>query len=319
MVSIMSPVRILNGRGLGHAQEMGPRKLLLFDLLRILLAVLLCAQFVVCKAETLAVLPIKNLAEQSISDQTNLVYEMLTQAIAKTHRFTLIERDQLSVVIDELKRQHLTDFDERTASKVGKLSGAMFAVLGSFSGTISAETLDQYDRNGQKTGITQVFPARVALDLRFVSVQTGAVDYALQVRAGATGQSPAGAKKDALDDLQLKLSRELANLFPLTGYVIKENSRNEYLTDLGANSGVSVNDVFILYTEGENITHPVTGKLIKGEKKVIGEGVITSVQNEISVLKVAGVNVAIVPGLTKLDSKPKTKGLWETIKDLGVR
>lgn len=259
------------------------------------------------KVEMLAVLPIQhNMIDQSVANQARSAYEILTHALAKTRRFAIVERGSSGVA------------DERAAANIGNQLNAKFAMLSFFNGSTTRETQNVFDKNGNITGNTQSFRNRIVLDLRLVDVQTKTVVTTFQVKAGAAYRdSVASAEKEALEDLQAKLEREFSNAFPLTGYIIKANSAYEYLTDLGANSRVSAGEVYILYTDGADVVHPVTGKVIKGEKKIIGEGVIASVQGEVSVLKLNGANNQVVIGQTKIESKPKTKGLLEAFRDIG--
>ena len=67
---------------------------------------------------------------------------------------------------------------------------------------------------------------------------------------------------------------------------------------------------------GEDIIHPVTGKIIKGEKTVLLELKVTRVDEETSEVKIVGSKVKLKVGQV-LESVPKKASLWESLKNKG--
>jgi hypothetical protein len=168
-------------------------------------------------------------------------------------------------------------------------------------------------------GHKQVYLTNLAVSARFVDVQTGIIGKTIEVKGGSWADSVSQAKQSSLADLRTKLDRELANSFPLGGYIIKAVDSSSYLIDIGSESGVAVDDAFLVFTEGEDILHPVTGKVIKGERKVIGEGQVVAVQQELATIKVTKANAPVVVGQAKVETKPKARGFWEAVKDFGTQ
>lgn len=269
-------------------------------------------------AETLAVLPIKSISDQASSDMAPAVYELVSQAFAKVRRFSVVERGQLATVLNELKLQNSGIIDENTAASIGQQAGAKRVVLTTLTGTTGSRLDDQYDKQGRVIGRKEVYLTNLAVSARFVDVQTGIVGKTLEVKGGAWADSVPQAKQSALSDLRTKLDRELVNNFPLGGYVIKTVGSDSYLIDIGSESGVANEDVFLIYSEGEDILHPVNGKVIKGERKVVGEGQVIAVQQELATIKITKADGPIVVGQSKVESKPKARGFWEALKDLGT-
>ena len=60
------------------------------------------------------------------------------------------------------------------------------------------------------------------------------------------------------------------------GYVVRVDSRGVFL-DLGEGSGASIGQIFEIYTEGEELTHPVTGKSLGRIKIAVTKGTIREI------------------------------------------
>src|ERR1017187_8708394 len=136
-----TPVQPHSGHHLALAQVMftSSRYLLAFSMRMLILATMLFCASPGSNAETLAVLPMQNLGDRSVEQLAPVVFDGLTQALAKTRRFSLVERNQLSRVIAELKLQNSGIVDEQTAAAIGLQSGAKFVMLGTFSGMTTRE------------------------------------------------------------------------------------------------------------------------------------------------------------------------------------
>lgn len=66
------------------------------------------------------------------------------------------------------------------------------------------------------------------------------------------------------------------------GYVVKAGKEEVYL-DLDAASGAAAKREFVIYEEGEELRHPVTGASLGRVEKVVAKGVIQSVSDKFSV------------------------------------
>jgi hypothetical protein len=84
--------------------------------------------------------------------------------------------------------------------------------------------------------------------------------------------------------------------------------------DLGKNDGLNEKDEFLVFTRGEDIVHPVTGRIIKGEKTLVTEFKVVSVAEDSAIVKVTGSDVTLVAGMA-LESKPKKRGFFEALND----
>lgn len=259
-----------------------------------------------------AVLPLRGEGRGTFGDQRDETYQKVTQAFLLTKRFELMERAQLSAVLGEGKLQQSGLVDDATAIALGKQLGVKFVVLGSYNGSMD-RTVESYQ---SKTGpvYNVFFPAKINLNLRMVNVESGRIEEAFEASGASKAKNPTLGLSEVMRDLAVKLNREVSNKFPVSGYLIKVINDKEAIIDLGKKDGVADGDVFLLVERGEDIVHPVTGKVIKGQKRILTELKVTTVDDETSTVKVSGSKVPLKVGLI-LESVPKKAGFWESLGD----
>lgn len=113
---------------------------------------------------------------------------MLTNELANTNKFSVVERAKLEPVLREQNLAKAGRIAKGTGAKLGRLTGAKYLVLA----TVSA-----FERNTQNTGGGFSFKgisiggkkdqAYIAVDLRVVNTTTGAIDFARTVEARSGG------------------------------------------------------------------------------------------------------------------------------------
>lgn len=112
---------------------------------------------------------------------------MLTNELAGTEKFKVVERSKLGHVLDEQDLGASGRVNKSTAAKVGKLTGAQYLVMG----TVSAFTENSsggggginfkgFSLGGKKND------AYMAIDLRVVDTTTGEVSFTRTVEARST-------------------------------------------------------------------------------------------------------------------------------------
>lgn len=113
---------------------------------------------------------------------------MLTNELANTGKFSVVERAKLEPVLREQNLAKAGRIAQGTGAKLGRLTGAKYLVLA----TVSA-----FQRNTQNTGGGFSFKgisiggkkdeAYIAVDLRVVNTTNGAIDFARTVEARSGG------------------------------------------------------------------------------------------------------------------------------------
>lgn len=113
---------------------------------------------------------------------------MLTNELAGTGKFKMVERDKLAAVLDEQDLGDSGRIAKSTRAKIGKLTGAKYLVTA---------TLTAFEENVADTGGGLSFrgisvggkkeDAYMAVDLRVIDTTTGEVAYTRTIEARASG------------------------------------------------------------------------------------------------------------------------------------
>ena len=112
---------------------------------------------------------------------------MLTNELAGTGKFKMVERDKLSAVLDEQDLADSGRVSKKTGAKIGKLTGAKYLVTA---------TLSAFEENTAGTGGGVSFrgisvggkkeSAYMAVDLRVIDTTTGEIEFTRTVEARAS-------------------------------------------------------------------------------------------------------------------------------------
>ncbi len=181
------------------------------------------------------------------------VYDNLLEAFIAHKRFDFIERQQLEAILQELKLSQTELIDPATAAKVGKLAAAEGVLVGTVVETPQA--LDVY--------------------ARLVDVETSVILAAEDVY-GEDLSLP--TVKTLMEGLSWKLRRH----FPLVEGAIIEKTGKNLVVDLTKGHGIQRHMKLIIFREGEERQHPLTGKMLHKPHAVLGEARITAVSDDLS-------------------------------------
>ena len=257
----------------------------------------------------IAVLPLKGEGTGAFGNQQDEMYQTVASSFFQTRRFELMERGQLAAVLGEAKFQNAGLVDDASAVALGKQLGVKFVVLGSYSGAMNRSF-----ESDASNRTTETWPAEATVSLRMVSVETGQIEETFKATGTAKEPNFTRSMTAVMRDLSVKLNREVSNKFPVNGYIIKVTGEREAMIDLGGKDGVAEGDRFLVVEWGDDIIHPVTGKIIKGKKTVLSELKVTRVDEETSEVKTVGSKVTLKLGQV-LESVPKKASLWESLRD----
>jgi hypothetical protein len=209
-----------------------------------------------------------------------------------------------------LKEQGLAStgaVDPSTAAKVGKLLGVKYIILGG---------IDKFSINNTKGGIGGIggnlVQSDVTISMRFIDTTTAERVISLsvdgQVKKGGGFFKGASLSRDAewgiASETIEKAAKEVVSKFTtgdylsrlntaavpaggLEGKVIKVEGTRAWI-NLGGTSGIKIGDKFNVFSVGEALIDPDTGKKLGADEKQTGNGVVAEVQNEYAIMNLTG-------------------------------
>jgi hypothetical protein len=232
-----------------------------------------------------------------------LLVQRIDMAYLKTGRFHVLERTQMAAVLKEAAFEQHGLVDDATAVTLGRQLGAKYILVGSYSGALAHAAEVQEHLFGKDTR-ADFYPAKLEVRLRMVRTEDGTIQEPLLINASAKAPQASTAFELLMEDFTRALEHELALRYPLTGYVVRVLSERELLSDLGRDQGVQEGEVFTLLATGEDAIHPVTGKPVPGERRVLGELVVTDAGPGSSTLRVTSGHPVLKLGAL-LQRKPR--------------
>jgi len=249
----------------------------------------------------------KRVAVFEFEDKTDHVYhwwtgqsagqgmsDMLVTALVKTGSYRVFERQTLEKVMKEQQLGLSGAVTPESAAQVGKLLGVELAIVGSLTefGYKKGEIGAAAKKIGFGLGV-QSTSATVAADVRFISTTTGEILFAESVRKEESkkglsvdtreisfanqnkfDESIVGkATRAVIDDIVKLMGQKVENI-PWSAKVIKGNGT--VFINVGAEAGVQVGDVFVVYRKGEELIDPDTGISLGAVESKIGTIVVAN-------------------------------------------
>jgi len=221
--------------------------------------------------------------------------DMLTTELVKSGKYRVMERQAIEAVMKEQQMGLSGAITSESAAKVGKLLGVELAILGAVTefGYKKSQTGGRLKKLGFGLGV-QSASATVGIDIRFTDTSTGEILAAENVRKekskkglsvdtkelsfknrNAFDESLVGkAAREAVQEIMKKIETQMANL-PWQAKIIKVSGTNVYINS-GAEAGVNIGDVFVIYSKGEELIDPDTGLSLGSEEEKIGEIGVTN-------------------------------------------
>lgn len=201
---------------------------------------------------SIAVLPFDN--RSGNSEITNTVQDKMITSLYSLKRFKIIERSQIDKVMSEQKLGMTGALDPAKAVKVGKIIGVDAILMGSISSTA--------------TGI--------GMDARLIDTESSGV---ITAKDAYSGQNTLQDIKTMATDISIQIYNDI----PLVeGYVIKSNPTGEVFLDIGTAKGMRKGMKVVVYKEGEEIKHPVTGEILGKQVTKVAELLLNEVQEKMS-------------------------------------
>jgi TolB-like protein len=185
------------------------------------------------------------------------ISESLLNELINTNRFTMVERDRISDLLEEQGLSLSGCTTTECYVKVGQLTGAEKVLVGNLS---------QVERS-------------YILNVRIVDVYTGTIEFS---------DSEKSRSLDSLLSQTRNIAQRLAAKIPVTGTVISVTA-DSIKVDMGLQEGVVEGDDLVVFRYGEEYYHPETGLLLGRDVEELGEAKITKVlANELSEARLVG-------------------------------
>lgn len=221
------------------------------------------------------------------------VADMLTTTLVKSGKYVVVERQEITQVLDEQKLGQTGLVTPQSAAEMGKLLGVELAIMG-------AVTEFGHTRGGTGGRIRGIGvgvkkqTATVAVDVRFVNTTTGEILAAESVRkeessGGLKISTPkfgfdnrndfdnslvGKATREAIDAIVGLVDAQMAQL-PWEGKILMVRENTIFIKP-GSDAGVKVGDMFAVYSKGEELIDPDTGLSLGSVESKVGTIEVTS-------------------------------------------
>lgn len=239
----------------------------------------------------------------TLSDAGNKITEMLTTALVKTNRFTVLERKDIQDIRDEIKVGEELG-NAKTAVKAGSVLGAEMLVRCAVTEFIDngSATEGGISLGGISLGGGQKV-SRVTIDLRFYDASTSRIVNAVSktgdskqagvlagLNIGSASIGFGGGKSDpieratrnAIERAVVAVVQQMDKV-PWTGRVASIDKDGNLLLNRGEDDGLKVGDELVVCTPGEDVTDPDTGEVLeRAEDTPVGTIKLTWIGKRVS-------------------------------------
>lgn len=268
-------------------------------------------------------------ADTKSPDLGKAAADLLITKLVQDGSVSVIERNAMDKLLAEQNFSNSGRTDPVTAAKLGRILGVDAIILG---------TITHYDYSDKTTGgggarlggfggasmkTKHDISAKVQISTRLVSPDTAEV---LAVSEGTGEVNRKGVKEDirdssrimmqgnasnplmnqCLDDAIAKLAVELRQTFPklpprapvIDGLVADANG-SQLILNVGAQHGVKLGDRLQVWRPGKEIRDPATDKVLMRDDTLLGEAIVTKVNDISSIAQYKGAEPVKVRDLVK--------------------
>lgn len=230
---------------------------ILLSLGQLLLAAAACAAPAeVGTRMSVLVLPCESAPRQA--ELAQLADDLLMKAMVEQRRFRVIEREKLQQVLREqqLVRERLTD--PANVLRIGRLASAD-AIL----------AMSLREEGGSLVAMARLFTTETSAELEF---------------SATTSDASLPAFRELMRDMATRLAASL----PLVEGVVLKSQPGKVVASIGSAARVRKGMGAVIYRQGKELKHPVTGRSLGFETVHLGEGTIVEVRPDSSVIRLSG-------------------------------
>lgn len=202
--------------------------------------------------------------------------DILSAKLAATEKFILLERSDISKVIDEIKMGPLSNIDTKNIN----LLGADYIIVGSISefGRKEVSDVGFFTRSKKQIAYANV-------TIRLIDVYTGHIIYSAEGQgevdsevSNTMGLGERAGYDSSLNDKAIsaalsKLTNNIVNSLldkPWRAYILSREGGN-YIISGGKSQGIRKDDMFGVYKKGKRVLNPQTNMMIELPGQMIGK------------------------------------------------
>jgi TolB-like protein len=200
---------------------------------------------------SVALLPLDKKGSTTILGEA--VYDGFLSALHNQGRFKVVERKKLEDLLRELKLSKTEIIDPRTAAKMGQIIAADCMITGTIFETENS-----------------------------IEIIARLIDTESSVVLSANDVFDEGKSLGAMNNLVQRLAYKFKRDFPLLEGIIIDLQGKQGLIDLGRDKNIKEHVKLIVFRDGPEVRHPVTGRLLGSEPMELGEAKVTDVLKEYS-------------------------------------
>jgi len=224
-------------------------------------------------------------------------------------KFSVIERDKLSLVLKEQGLASAGAVDPTTAARVGKILGVKYIVMGG----IDKFNIDKTGGGIGKFGVGgHMVQSNVTVNLRMVDTTTAerilslaadgnvkkgggfyqGTSLSRESEWGIASETIQKAAKAVVDKLVTgeylaRISGAATPAGGIEGKIIKVDGNRAWI-NVGASSGIKVGDKFNIINVGEALIDPDSGAKLGAEEKQTGNGSVVEIQDKYAIMTFTG-------------------------------
>ncbi|HEX4486897.1 MAG TPA: CsgG/HfaB family protein [Terriglobales bacterium] len=278
-------------------------------------------------------------ADNSAPNIGKVAADLLITKLVQEGKVSVIERNAIDKLLAEQNFTNTDRTDPLTAAKLGRILGVDAIILGTithydyFDKTTGGGTGGRFVGFGGNVMKTKHdITAKVQISTRLVSPDTAEVLAVSQgtgelvrkgvkidvrdmsqiaIMTGATANNP--LIHDCMDSAIAQLSSQLKEAFPklplhapvIDGLVADASGTGQLILNVGAHDGLRLGDHLQVWRAGREIRDPANNKILMRDDTLLGEAVVTTVNDISSVAQYKGSEPVKVSDLVK--SFPKLR------------
>jgi len=243
----------------------------------------------------------------------NIIDTAFSENKLLSNKFSVVERNKLSLVLKEQGLGQSGAVDPATAAKVGKILGVKYIILGGIDKFNIENTRAGLGRLGVGGNLRQ---SNATINLRVIDSTTAERVISIsgdgQIKKGGGFVKDASFSKDeewgiASDTINEAAKAVVEKLVSgdylarisdaahpgglVEGKIIKVEGNKAYI-NLGSSSGIKMGDKFSVFNVGEALIDPDTGAKLGASEKQTGNGSVVELQDKFAVIQFSGTAAA---------------------------